>query len=180
MAEKKQSLARPQQSQAIRSPFALMSRMMEDMDRLFDEFTSGGGRAEIGGLWNPEIEVFQRDKNLVVRADLPGLSQDDVHVRVEGDELVIEGERKVEEEKEENGVFHSERSYGRFERHIPVPRGVDVSTCNAKFENGVLEINLMLPKESTREIPVSTGASARQPQPPKTTQNGPQAAQSRH
>lgn len=175
----------PQQQQQmgrrenVRSPFSLMRRMMEDMDRMFDDFAMGRGLGDFGGMgsmstWNPQIEVFQKNDKLVVRADLPGLKKEDVRVHFTGDELVIEGERKHEDEKEENGVYHSERSYGSFERRIPLPRGVDMSTCDASFENGVLEVNLALPKEQRRQIPVKGATSQTQ----QTTQkNGPQAQQ---
>ncbi|HEY8080390.1 MAG TPA: Hsp20/alpha crystallin family protein [Labilithrix sp.] len=172
-----------QQGQVIRSPFSLMRRMMEDMDRLFDEVAGGRSSFDVGDygamtqLFNPQIEVLQRDGNLVVRADLPGLSKEDVRVHAMGDELVIEGERKSEEKKNEGGVYHSERSYGSFERRIPLPRGVDVSKCDASFENGVLEIELPLPQESKRAIEIKGAAkqqqAAPQPKPAAVPQNGP-------
>ncbi len=179
-----------QQGQVIRSPFSLMRRMMEDMDRLFDELSTGRSGLDVGDygamtqLFNPQIEVLQRGSDLVVRADLPGLTKDDVRVHATGDELVIEGERKHEEEKNEGGLYHSERSYGSFERRIPLPRGVDVSACNASFENGVLEIKLPLPKENKRAIDIKGGGAKAIPQQPQAkggvSQNGPASQQSRH
>jgi HSP20 family protein len=187
------------------SPFAMMRRMMDDMDRLFSDFgfvqpgfmssslfgpdlwsqldssralgsgqTSGGGheRALSGqsggqqglqrggqagglqpwqqGLWSPQVEVRERGNNIVVRADLPGLSRDDVDVEIDDDNLIIRGERHNdwEDQNEQEGYYRSERSYGSFYRAIPLPEGVDPNACNASFKDGVLEVTLPKPKEA--------------------------------
>jgi HSP20 family protein len=183
----------------VLSPFALMRRMMEDMDRMFADF-GGGGSSErgLGGLsrgFHPEVEVFQREGKLVVRADLPGMSQDDVHVSLDEDGLLLKGERRHEEEREEGGTFHSERSYGSFQRRIPLPRGVDPSTCDASFDHGVLEVTLKLPEQGRKRIEVRSGKTqeggraAEKPQgerpeaqrrPEGERENGTQAPPARH
>jgi HSP20 family protein len=147
------------------SPFSLMRRMMEDLDRMFEDLgstrslsgTAAGNRARggIGGLavdWSPAIELLERDGQLVVRAELPGLSPEDVRIEITNDgSLVIEGERRSEmEAEEEGGVYRSERIYGRFSRVIDLPQGVDVDRAQARFENGVLEIALPLSEQSQR------------------------------
>lgn len=170
------------------TPFRMMRRMMEDMDRMFENFGFGGGMSglmtpfdedlmspqTLGG-WNPQVEVFERDGNLVVRADLPGIEQEDVHVNVEDDALVIAGERKSEHESRERGVFHSERSYGSFQRRIALPRGVDVNTCDASFDNGVLEVKVKLPKETKRSIDIKKSAAQGASTQTQTTQNAQQS-----
>lgn len=153
--------------------FDLMRRMSEDMDRLFEQF--GFGRAGLGlgpsagsllgsdlgdrssrfgggsdSLWAPQVEVGQRGDRFVVRADLPGIDKDDVHVEVDNDVLTISGERRTEQQDERNGIFRSERSYGSFYRAIPLPEGVNADQCDAKFNDGVLEISLPLPKQEER------------------------------
>ena len=87
-----------------------------------------------------------------MRAELPGLSPEDVRVEVASDgSLVIEGERRSEmEAEEEGGVYRSERIYGRFARVIDLPEDVDVDRAQARFENGVLEISLPLSEQSQR------------------------------
>ena len=127
------------------SPFSVMRRMMEDMDRLFSSFVSSptqqsqqglqrGGERGLQpltrGLWAPQVEVFERGNNVVVRAELPGLSREDVDVEVED---------------EHDGYFRSERSYGSFYRALPLPEGVEASACNATFKDGVLEVTLPKP-----------------------------------
>jgi HSP20 family protein len=155
------------------SPFGLMRRMMEDLDRLFQEF--GGGRGfELGSfagpvgrglsVWSPAIEALEREGNFVLRADLPGLSPDDVRVEAANDSLVIEGERRSEIESEEQaGVYRSERTYGRFSRVVPLPEGADAQKAQARFENGVLEITIPMAEEksSRRRIEIERASGER-------------------
>jgi HSP20 family protein len=154
------------------SPFSLFRRMMEDMDRVFGGPVMGGaGLGPIDDLtqaiagptslsWSPPVEVLQRDGNLVVRADLPGLDPEDVRVEVDDEAITIAGERRARQEEKREGYFVSERSYGSFVRQIPLPRGVDRNNVEATFENGVLEVTLKLPAASSQSIPIR-GASAR-------------------
>jgi HSP20 family protein len=144
------------------SPFSLMRRMMEDLDRLFADFGMRREQTETGRrdvmrrsterevFWTPDVDVFERDGKLVVRADLPGLSPDDVRVEVEDGALTIEGERRQEREIEGAGTYHAERVYGMFRRVIPLPDGVDPESAEARFENGVLEVSIQLPAQKGR------------------------------
>jgi len=138
------------------SPFSFMRRFSEEMDRLFEDFGFGpsfsgfGGslmpRSEFGqAAWAPQIEMFERDNKLVVRADLPGLSKEDIKVEVANDYLTIEGERRREHEETKEGRYRSERSYGHFYRSIPLPAGVDSKDVNATFHDGVLEVTMPAP-----------------------------------
>lgn len=134
------------------SPFSFMRRMLEDMDLMFEGF--GGGRLERGAFaaasWLPAIDVLERDGKLLVRADVPGLSPEDVRLEVRDGQLVLEGERKQEREVEGEGVYRSERTHGRFSRVISLPEGADVEQAQARFENGVLEVEVPLRKEAQR------------------------------
>jgi len=145
------------------NPFSTLERMSEQMDRLFDDF--GFGRSWFspqfgrGGLrpwraemetWAPQVEVFHRNNELVVRADLPGLSKDDVKVDVTDDQLIIQGERKREHQEEREGVYRSERSYGSFYRAIPLPEGAIGDQAKATFKDGVLEVVMPAPPEQVR------------------------------
>jgi HSP20 family protein len=134
------------------SPFSMMRRFAEDMDRMFGGF--GFPSLHRFSPWNwgdtaqfsPDLEVFEREGKLIVRADLPGLSKDDVKVDVSDHSLTVEGERKSEHEKNEEGVYSCERSYGHFYREIPLPEGVKTDTAKANFKNGVLEVTFDVPK----------------------------------
>ncbi|HXH05008.1 MAG TPA: Hsp20/alpha crystallin family protein [Vicinamibacterales bacterium] len=133
------------------NPFALMRRLSDEMDRVFADFFGGRPAAREAGAWAPDIEMFQRGNELVVRADLPGLSKDDVQVELTEDALVLRGERKREEKEEREGFYRSERSYGAFERVIPLPEGTIAESAKATFKNGVLEIVMQAPPKEARQ-----------------------------
>lgn len=145
----------------IASPFTVMRRLAEDMDRFFDDFVSGrrgipatgfdSNLPRMGTSWSPDIETFRRGDKLVVRADLPGLRKEDLKVDIENNMLTIEGERSEEDRDESDGYYRSERSYGHFYRAIPLPEGVDENACDATFRDGVLEVTLDAPKASQRK-----------------------------
>ncbi len=140
------------------SPFDLMRRFTDEMDRIF----AGFGRDE-ARIWAPAIEVRQKDNNLVISAELPGLKKEDVKLEVTDDGLIIEGERKREEERREEGFYHSERSYGHFRRLIPLPQDANIDKANASFNDGVLEVTIPVPQQEQRrrEIPIETGPKTR-------------------
>ena len=96
--------------------------------------------------WSPEVDVKEQDGRLLVRADLPGLSKDDIKVEVTDDTLTIQGERKEEKKEEREGYSYSECSYGRFYRAIPLPEGADTTKATAEFHNGVLEVGIPMPR----------------------------------
>ena len=137
------------------SPFSLMRRMAEDMDRLFDNFSLGRGFATAPafglGEWAPQVDTFRKNDKLVVRADLPGLNKDDVKVEVDNGVLTISGERREEREEDRDDYYRSERSYGQFYRAIPLPEGIDDSKCDASFKDGVLEVTFPAPKLEERK-----------------------------
>jgi len=132
-------------------PFHLMRRMLEEMDRLVEAMKP----------WSPAIEVARRDGLFAIRAELPGLSKDDVKVELTPDGLLIQGERKEEQEGSQKGVIQSERRYGRFSRIIPLPHGADTEQAKAQFNNGVLEVTIPVSEEKVRrsEIPIKDNGS---------------------
>ena len=93
-------------------------------------------------MWAPAIEVFERGEKFMVRVDLPGLKKEDVKIEVTHDELTIEGERKLEKEEKEEGLYRTERKYGKFVRRIGIPEYVRAENAVAAFRNGVLEIEM--------------------------------------
>ena len=141
------------------TPFAFMKRFSEEMDNLFEDFGLGRGwlapitgAADLApGLWSPPVEMFERDNELVLRADLPGLTKDDVQVELSENGITIEGERKNEQEEKREGYYRSERSYGKFYRHLPVPDGVNPEDAKATFRDGVLEVTMPAPKHAERK-----------------------------
>ena len=150
------------------SPFSLMRRMAEDMDRIFEDFGfapslgiapllsssmvpgRGAGAVPRGG-WSPQLETFRQGDRLVVRADLPGLRKEDVNVEVDDGVLSISGHRTDERTDDRDDYYRSERTYGEFHRALPLPEGVTGDECDATFENGVLEVTFPLPKQQERK-----------------------------
>jgi HSP20 family protein len=143
------------------SPFDLMRRFSEDVDRMFASLGFGsfgsmfepwsasqrGGRmAGTSGMssmaWAPSVDVTTRGDDLVVMADLPGMKPENVQIEVDENQLIIRGETKGErtQEDKEHGYWYSERNYGSFYRSIPLPQGVNPDNARAAFNDGVLEI----------------------------------------
>jgi HSP20 family protein len=149
------------------SPFELIRRFSDEMDQAFENFgLYGQGRTQGGttqmAMWSPAIEVFQKEGNLVVRAELPGVNKDDVKIQLTDDGLVIQGERKEEHEEKREGFYRSERSYGQFYRLIPLPDDINPDQVRAEFNNGVLEITVPVTQTQLRrkEIPIGAGSQS--------------------
>src|SRR5436190_9304758 len=142
------------------SPFSLMRRFTEEMDRVFQ---GAGGRREELALWSPAVEVTEHDGKLEVVADLPGIKESDVKVEVTDEGLVIQGERKREHEEKREGYYRSERSYGQFYRLIPLPEGANPDQAHAEFRNGELHVSIPVPEQrrNVRQIPISTAPGER-------------------
>lgn len=156
---------------SLRDPFSVMRYVSEEMDRMFENFgfrpSQAAPAAPVAwapqrqgaamptstspqGFWAPKIDVARRGDNLVVCADLPGMKKEDVRVEIRDDQLVLEGERRYENEEDRAGMFRSERSYGRFYRSIPLPEGVNPEQAEAHFRDGVLEVRVPLPQWQER------------------------------
>ena len=161
--------ALPSPVSAIGSPFTLMRRFIEDLDDLFGSVGEGRLSERREGAWVPAVEVAERDGQLVVRADVPGLNKDQIKVEVEDGQLLISGERVQEHEEQREGVFRSERSYGSFFRAIPLPDGVNPEQAKATFTNGVLEITMPAPRRmAAKRIEVQEGATGKSGQAAKS------------
>jgi len=150
------------------SAYTYMRRFAEEMDRLFENFGLQSGfrmpsllsrghellRREAGfapGVWSPRIDVVEREGQFMVRADLPGLTREDIKVDVVDDVLTLQGERKHCKKEEREGYCYNECDYGSFYRSIPLPAGADSSKTTAQFQNGVLEIVMpMTPQEGKK------------------------------
>ena len=151
-------------------PFSMMRRLQDDFDRLFGRGQSLAEREVTD--WTPAIEAFQRGSEFIVRAEVPGLSRDDLSVEVAEDMLTIRGERKYDHEEERDGIFRSERSYGSFYRAVPLPEGAVTDSAKANFKDGVLEVVIPAPSQEVRRgRRIDIGEGAGQDRSSKAEQN---------
>ena len=140
-----------------------VEREMRDLSRRV--FGSGWGSAvavDGGTAWTPAVDIFSRKGDLVVRADLPGIDPEkDVDITIENGVLTIKGERRHEEEAEDENYYRFESSYGSFQRSIPLPKDVRAEDIQASYDNGILEVTVPKAAEvgSAEKVPVTAGAS---------------------
>lgn len=153
----------------LTSPFSTMRRMFGDVDRMFDTDLLGDVDWEARDyVWAPRIEIAQREDKLLVRADLPGIPQDQIRISAEGNSLVIEGERALPSEQQED-VVCSECAHGRFRRVVALPQDADPDKAEARYENGILEVSVPVPatKARGRRIEIqAAGKTEGRPKPP--------------
>ena len=136
---------------ATTNPFNWMRSFIREMDRAF-HMPETEERA-----WWPAIECKRTNGTFQVTAEVPGIEKDGVNVEVLDDALVVQGERKMETKKEEDGYFRTERSYGKFYRAIPLPEGANADEIKAELANGVLTVKIPVTdvKPAARKIEVA-------------------------
>jgi HSP20 family protein len=130
----------------------------QEFDRLLGSlFETRGRQAQ---RWVPAMDLVEADDHFVLKADLPGLAEDDVAIEVQDNVLTISGSREAEHERKEQGWYRLERSYGSFSRSLTLPDGVDADKVEANFDRGVLEVTIPKPEErKPRRISIG-GANA--------------------
>ena len=143
-------------------PVRELSSLQNDMNRLFNTFfdtptaTNGGASPR---RWIPAMDLVETDDHFVLKADLPGLSEDDVHIDVEDNVLTVSGERKAQHEDKREGYVRVERSYGSFRRSLTLPEGVAPEAVSASFDRGVLEVHIPKPEErKPRRVAIQVGS----------------------
>ena len=138
-------------------PFAEMADLRRMTDQVFGEFfgRTPSGMASTEGLWSPLVDIHETKEGLQLKAELPGVKQEDIQVSIEGDTLTLKGERKRETEVKEDQYYRIERSYGKFQRTVLLPSVVDAGQVKASYRDGVLEIQLPKKEEAKpKEIKV--------------------------
>lgn len=135
--------------------------LQERMNRMFDESFRGLGHARsddwaLGGTWAPAVDIYEKDGNIVLKAELPGIDPKDVDVRLENNTLTLSGERKVSDEVKQENYHRVERSYGAFTRSFTLPSVVDQEKIKADYKDGVLKVTLPKREEAKpKQISVS-------------------------
>jgi HSP20 family protein len=146
-------------------PVRELTSLQTEMNRLFNTFfdtpTAGGGGGNGGALrrWLPPMDLVETDEHFVLRADLPGLSEQDVSIELEDSVLTVAGERQAEHEDKREGFYRMERSFGQFRRSLTLPDGVDADGIAASFDKGVLEVRIPKPEQrKPRKVAIQVGA----------------------
>jgi HSP20 family protein len=141
------------------TPFSFLRRVAEELDGALLPGTSER-EASARSAWTPIVEVSERDGQLRILAELPGLSPNNVRVEVEDHALIVQGEREEDHEATEGGLRRSERQFGFFYRRIPLPEGVDPEQAKAQFHDGMLEVTMPAPSQDSkrRQIRIETGS----------------------
>jgi HSP20 family protein len=136
-----------------------VSQLHREIDRLFDEAFRGFPSMFREGLeWpeitpvmlSPNLDIKESDKDYVVSVEVPGISKDDVDIRVEGNTLIITGEKKQEKKEDKENYHCVERHYGSFERMLTLPQDANADNINASFKDGVLRIDI---KRQAKSVP---------------------------
>lgn len=139
-------------------PLRELNSLQNEMNRLFNTVfdtpaATGGARR-----WVPAMDLVETENDFVLRADLPGMTHDDVKIEVEENLLTVSGERKAEHEAREEGFYRLERSFGTFSRQLTLPKGVEAEAVSASFTNGVLEVRIPKPEQrKPRRIEIAVG-----------------------
>jgi len=130
-------------------PLRELGSLQNEMNRLFNTVFDAPAPGNGGALrrWMPAMDLVESGDEFVLRADLPGMSQEDVKIEFENDTLTVSGERKAEHEQREEGYYRVERAFGSFSRSLTLPKGINADGVSASFDRGVLEIRIPKPEE---------------------------------
>ncbi len=141
---------------ARREPEHPFDALQQEMNRLFDSFFRGFDAAPLSAAQErlmgfiPIVDVKEDEKEVVVKAELPGIDEKDIDVVLTDQALTLKGEKKEEKEDKDKGYYRMERSYGAFRREIPLPAGIDAKKVEAVFKNGLLTVTLPKTEESRK------------------------------
>lgn len=125
-------------------PYRTLTSLQDEVNRLFEGSSWGRTSREASTLtaWAPAVDIFENEKELVLKADLPDLEEKDIDVRIESNMLTLSGERKYEKDVKEDNYLRVERAYGAFSRSFSLPNTVNTEGIKAEYKNGVLTVRL--------------------------------------
>jgi len=125
-------------------PFRDMVTLREKMNRLFEDVFTGQseGKELAASTWAPAVDIFETENDLVMTAEVPGIDEKDIEIKIEDNTLILKGARKFEKETKEENYHRIERSYGSFYRAFTLPNSIDPEKIQAEHENGVLKITM--------------------------------------
>jgi len=145
-------------------PFRELDRLQNEVNRLFEGYTAAPAERTTGGgparVWSPAVDVMENENAVVLRAELPGMKQEDIDIELTGDTLTLRGERRFENGARKDNYVRVERSYGRFQRSFTLGVPVQHDKVNATYRDGVLEISLPKSEETKpRKVQVTAGGA---------------------
>jgi HSP20 family protein len=141
-------------------PFRGLSTLQDQFNRLFNESFRNHPEESALTTWAPSVDIYETPNELVVKADLPAVNEQDIDVRVENNLLTIRGERKFEKSVSEENYLRVERTYGSFSRSFSLPNTVNPEAIGAEYKNGVLTVTLPKREESKpRQVKVTVNAA---------------------
>ena len=132
------------------SPWREMPTLQNRFNHLFNDpfFRAGQMDDDAGmGLWNPAVDLYEKDGHFMIKAELPGVDKKDIKIDLQDRLLTLSGERTFDNEVEEENYYRRERSYGKFQRAFTLPADVDSDKIKAEFKDGVLQIEVPKPEE---------------------------------
>jgi len=130
------------------SPLDQISRLREEMNRLFDSPVAGLSRGQFFSSWGPVVDLYEDKNNLIVRAELPGMKKEEIDVSLQNGALTISGERRREEKHEQSETSRAERFFGRFQRSVILPVAVAAEKIKASYKDGILTVTLPKTEEA--------------------------------
>ncbi|MGH2840131.1 MAG: Hsp20/alpha crystallin family protein [Solirubrobacteraceae bacterium] len=147
-------------------PTRELDSLQSEMNRLFSSFfepptrPGNGSGTTVARRWIPAMDLVETGDHFVLRADLPGMTENDVTIELESGVLTIAGERKTEHEDKHEGYYRLERATGSFSRALTLPEGIDPEGVEASFDNGVLEVRIPKPEQAKpRRVQISVGGA---------------------
>ena len=152
-------------------PFSELDRLQNQVNRLFEGYTNTGeppasaagnggrtGSAPMSRAWSPVVDIAESENEIVVRAEVPGMKQEDIDIELTGDTLTLRGDRKFENEERRENFVRVERSYGRFQRSFTLGVPVQMDGVRATYRDGILEVHLPKSEDTKpRKVQVSAG-----------------------
>ena len=147
-------------------PFRDLVTLREKMNRLFEDAVTSRGEEKdiISSSWSPAVDIYETESELVLTAEVPGINEKDIEIKIEDGMLSIRGERKFEKETKEENYHRIERAYGSFFRSFSLPRTIDQEGIHAEHEGGVLKIHLpKKPESKSKNIKILKAQPAETP-----------------
>ena len=131
-------------------PFRDIITLREKMNRLFEDAVMARGEEKdmISSTWIPSVDIYETENSLILTAEIPGVDENNIEIKIEDNTLSLKGERLFEKETTEENYHRIERSYGSFYRSFTIPRSVDQEKIRAEHDNGVLRITMPKKPES--------------------------------